>query len=279
MKIFLNLILVLSIMLFTQACSQTLPKKENFCKDPLNTGKIGTEGDCLGKLIVDTELLRFIVFSEENKNQKYNESSINNRIYNIFYLSLKKLKEKNNLESSYDHRIIYTGQVDDLYNLFNGINDIKGDITGWDVSNVLVMNGLFANSNFNQNISKWNVSNVHDMENMFYKNKEFNQPIGCWNVKSLHIAHNMFLKADKFNQKIGNWKKIIDNIEFQELKGMDESKEITIIMRNIILKSIFENISENELRDYANKGEDYFKNKVLSDLKPKGERLKLESCS
>ncbi len=279
MKIFLNLILVLSIMLFTQACTQTLPQKDNFCKDPKNIGKVGIEGDCLGKLIVDTDLLRFIVFSETVKNQQYSESSFNNR---DLPKSLKDLKEKSNIESGYDHRIIYTGQVDDLYNLFNGINDIKGDITGWDVSNVLVMNGLFANSNFNQNISKWDVSNVHDMENMFHNNKEFNQPIGCWNVKSLHISHNMFLKADKFNQKIGNWKKIIDNLEFKEfkeLKGMEESKEIIIIMRHIILKSIFEDVSERELRDYANKGEEYFKNKVLSDLKPKGERLKLESCS
>ena len=36
----------------------------------------------------------------------------------------------------------------------------NGDISKWDVSNVRNMNEMFCDSEFNGDISKWNVSNV-----------------------------------------------------------------------------------------------------------------------
>jgi surface protein len=38
---------------------------------------------------------------------------------------------------------------------------------------------------FNQDISKWDVSSVTDMENMFYEATAFNQDIGSWDVSSV----------------------------------------------------------------------------------------------
>ena len=49
------------------------------------------------------------------------------------------------------------------------------------------MSELFKDSIFNGDISKWNVSNVRDMSDMFYDAKSFNQPIGDWGVSRLRI--------------------------------------------------------------------------------------------
>ena len=43
------------------------------------------------------------------------------------------------------------------------------NISNWDVSNVENMCYMFYNSKFNRDISNWDVSNVENMEYMFYK--------------------------------------------------------------------------------------------------------------
>ena len=50
------------------------------------------------------------------------------------------------------------------------------DISNWDVSSVEWMEYMFASSQFNKDISKWNVSNVKGMAFMF-KNSIFNHYI------------------------------------------------------------------------------------------------------
>ena len=54
---------------------------------------------------------------------------------------------------------IDTSKITDMSNLFF-YSDFNGDISNWNVSNVKYMRRLFASSKFNQDISKWNVSNV-----------------------------------------------------------------------------------------------------------------------
>ena len=41
-------------------------------------------------------------------------------------------------------------------------SEFNGDISNWDVSNVTDMNRMFQKSQFNGDISNWNVSNVVD---------------------------------------------------------------------------------------------------------------------
>jgi surface protein len=62
---------------------------------------------------------------------------------------------------------------------------------------------------FNGNISSWDVSNVTNMESMFYTDiyyqSKFNQPIGNWDVSNVTNMDGMFYNAKSFNQNISNW--------------------------------------------------------------------------
>ena len=53
------------------------------------------------------------------------------------------------------------------------------------------MNYMFSNSDFNQDISKWDVSNVENMNYMFAHSK-FNKNISNWDVSNVKYTGNMF---------------------------------------------------------------------------------------
>ena len=77
---------------------------------------------------------------------------------------LYKMVEKNIEDINY----ICTSKVDNMVELLKG-SDFNGDISKWDVSSVTDMNQMFNYSNFNGDISKWDVSSVTNMSNMFYE--------------------------------------------------------------------------------------------------------------
>jgi surface protein len=83
---------------------------------------------------------------------------------------------------------------------------INSEIGNWNVSNVEVMGGMFAQTNlFNKDISSWDVSNVIDMQSMFLLTGAFNQDISGWDVSNVTNMTNMFNAATAFNQDIGSW--------------------------------------------------------------------------
>lgn len=86
----------------------------------------------------------------------------------------------------------------------------NGDISKWDVSNVKNMDGMFMDSVFNGDISNWDVSHVTSMHAMFCQNKDFNQNISKWDVSNVNTFESMFQGASHFNKNISNWK-IKDN--------------------------------------------------------------------
>lgn len=88
---------------------------------------------------------------------------------------------------------INTSKITDMSWLFDS-SKFNGDISGWDVSAVENMEGMFAKSEFtgeNGDISDWNVSSVENMQGMF-KVSKFNGDISKWKVRKVKNMSNMF---------------------------------------------------------------------------------------
>ena len=105
---------------------------------------------------------------------------------------------------------IYTGNITNMSNLFE-YSDFNGDISKWNVSNVTNMKNMFSYSEFNGDISKWNVSNVTTMNSMFACSK-FNNDISNWDVSNVINMEDMFI-ISKFNSDIYNWD--VSNVKFK----------------------------------------------------------------
>ena len=83
----------------------------------------------------------------------------------------------------------------------HSVREKYGDIRGWNVSQVTNMDALFrGKSNFNEDISSWNVSNVKSLYNCF-RETSFNQDIGNWDVSNVTNMKGAF-KSCKLNQDI-----------------------------------------------------------------------------
>ena len=105
-----------------------------------------------------------------------------------------------------DLNCIDTSKITDMSGLFSGLyelNKFNGDISKWNVSNVRDMNNMFAYSKFNNPLNNWDVSNVRDMSGMF-KNSSFNQDISNWNISNVNNMSWMFA-GSKFNKPLNNW--------------------------------------------------------------------------
>ena len=62
---------------------------------------------------------------------------------------------------------IDVSEIDDRCYLFKDFSDFNGDLSGWNVSHVTDMSYMFYGSWFTGDISRWNVSRVANMEGMF----------------------------------------------------------------------------------------------------------------
>jgi surface protein len=76
---------------------------------------------------------------------------------------------------------------------------------GAKTANVQNMANMFEESNFNQDISGWNVSAVTTFTSMFRFNTVFNQNISGWDVGAAKSFINMFGSAFAFNQDLSGW--------------------------------------------------------------------------
>ena len=80
-----------------------------------------------------------------------------------------------------------------------------GNISKWDVSNVTSMENLFSSATFNQPLNNWDVSKVTNMIGMFTNATAFNQPLNSWDVSNVTSMKGMFQVATSFNQHINSW--------------------------------------------------------------------------
>lgn len=102
--------------------------------------------------------------------------------------------------------------------MFNGATNFNnGDdaapINNWSintVSNVSMASMFQSASNFNRDVSNWNMTKVVNTSSMFYFARDFNQPLANWERIGSTLANvtnmqSMFQNIFVFNQPIGNW--------------------------------------------------------------------------
>ena len=81
------------------------------------------------------------------------------------------------------------------------------DLANWNVSNVIDMNSMFYGATaFNGNLSRWDVSSVADMNSMFDGATSFNGDLSIWDVSSVKDMTYMFRSSISFNQNLCGWK-------------------------------------------------------------------------
>jgi len=104
--------------------------------------------------------------------------------------------------------IIYISSSDggDFRQYLGDTTDFDEDLSCWNVSNAITMERMFEEAKkFNQPLNNWNVSKVKNMEGMFNFTENFNQPLDKWNVSNVETMKSMFNEAVNFNQPLNNW--------------------------------------------------------------------------
>ena len=90
--------------------------------------------------------------------------------------------------------------------LFERLDPHNIKIDQWDVSNVINMEDMFFGcKNLECDISKWDVSKVTNMQSMFVRCENFNCDLSNWNVSNVEDMYYMFYKCNKFNSDISGW--------------------------------------------------------------------------
>ena len=86
-------------------------------------------------------------------------------------------------------------------------SQFDGDISKWDVSRVKHMSAMLQGTlssatPFDGDISKWDVSKVKEMSYMFGYATRFNQDISKWDVSRVTDMIMMFADAESFDQSL-----------------------------------------------------------------------------
>ena len=101
---------------------------------------------------------------------------------------------------------VFPSNITDIEDLFSYATNFNQDISMWNVSNVTNMAYMFNNaSSFDQPLNNWNMSNVTTMRAMFDDAISFNQPLDNWNVSNVTNMRMVFNNASSFDQPLNNW--------------------------------------------------------------------------
>lgn len=98
--------------------------------------------------------------------------------------------------------------VTDMSWLFSEFCYFNQSLSRWDVSNVKTMGNMFRcseESDFAGDLSRWNVSNVEDMRGMFSGAVSFNSDLSRWDVGKVKNMEMMFAGAFSFNADLSQW--------------------------------------------------------------------------
>jgi trimeric autotransporter adhesin len=103
-----------------------------------------------------------------------------------------------------------TSRVTDMKKAFYERINFNEDISRWNVSNVTNMcwmfsGGLLRGAKFNGDLSLWDVSKVENMSFMFHETSQFNGDLSRWDVSKVTNMSWMFSQAIAFNGNISRW--------------------------------------------------------------------------
>ena len=125
------------------------------------------------------------------------------------YIVNKKLDKPIDSEDHYNY---YPKTKDELINIIKTLLD-KGEtnLNYIDISKITDMSNLFDSGNYNKplnniDISKWDVSNVKNMQFMFDGYEKFNCDLSKWDVSNVENMSYAFCDCSNFKGKgIENW--------------------------------------------------------------------------
>ena len=213
----------------------------------------------------------FFSCTQFNKNlSTWNVSNVKNMIYMFFSCT-----QFNKNLSTWN-----VNNVKDMSHMFFGCTQFNQDLSKWNVSNVENMYGMFYEcksfigtglniwgdkvpkvinmsymfygcTQFNQDLSKWIVSNVKDMSYMFYGCTQFNQDLSNWDVSNVINMSYMFYGCTEMEEKF----KIKLDLFYPNIK-LDDEKSLSLQplsqvqeLLNNITKYIINLISSNKIEE------------------------------
>lgn len=143
------------------------------------------------------------------------------------YLVVDRKMLESMVKSGKDITKVVTTRVKMMLWLFQHKTNFNQDISSWDVSNVNSMAFMFASARkFNQDISNWDVGNINQMESMFEGASSFNCDISNWAINKYSNLRKMFANASSFNQPIGKWDISNCDISFMFLNAKSFNQDL-----------------------------------------------------
>ena len=123
-----------------------------------------------------------------------------------------------------DLSLCCTTPVTNMSSMFsNWKNKADPNIANWDMSNVTNTSNMFFKAwRFDVDIGAWDMSSVTNMKRMFFNADDFNQDIGDWDVSSVTNMEETFFSLKYFNQDLNDWD--VSNVTNMALMFYDNKK-------------------------------------------------------
>lgn len=153
--------------------------------------------------IVDETMLRNMVVDWQNQDLSLIVTTPVTNMEGLFFFGLY---DQGNYQGD-----PLNNQNDQNYIMYEGLaethfSDFNQDISTWDLTNTTNISLMFRYAtSFNQDIGDWNTDNVTNMFMVFRSASSFNQNIENWNTSDVTNMSYMFSDATNFNQNIGSW--------------------------------------------------------------------------